>query len=299
MIRRPAKVDSWKAKSSPSEARKCGRSNPEIDMHGYAIGRLAAGKIAGWILLFLLLLNPAQAEDELVYQVFAKAIAPLAACAFGGIEGQPGSMVAECSVEEAAGRLAAAQGMKLRLALEGPDHLRADLAYNGTLLSVCRDDQQLWAAPAEAMRALAEAAGLDVENDGPDQTPTPLLPATLDPQMLVFLPMVFQVKDMGMENIEGSPHRLLQLQLLPELAKTMRMEDLEAQVWIGPDYQPRRVLIRSRDYSLKLGIEKINFTDRLSPSAWQPSQGKKVLLLPASALNTLLQKMLGQKVGEF
>lgn len=241
-------------------------------------------------------MSPVLAADEPVYDVFAKALSPIAAAVFGGVNDQPGVMVAECSVTGASGKLAAARGGKLRLALQAPDHLRADVAHHGTLLTACRAGREMWAAPAAPLRALAEAAGIDVDKTGPDKDSPPLIPLALDPQMLVFLPVVFDVKDLGWENIGDTAHRVLEIGLLPELRKAAKAEDFTARAWIGPDYQPRRIKVVGPDYSLEVEVDKLNFADRLPDSAWQPPEGTEVLKLPASAVSDLFEKMLGQKI---
>lgn len=255
-----------------------------------------ARKTAACLAAACLVALPARAEDEPVYDAFAKALAPIAAAVFGGTEGQPGVLVAECSVTDASGKLAAAKGGKLRLALQAPDHLRADVAYNGLLLTACRAGREMWASPAGPMRALAKAAGIDVDNTTPDKTSPPLIPLALDPQMLVFLPVVFDVKDLGRETLADVPHRVLQIGLLPELRKAAKAEDFTARAWIGPDYQPRRIIVAGEDYSLDIIVDKLTFAERLPDSAWQPAEGTEVLKLPASAVSDLFEKMLGERV---
>ncbi|MBJ7259687.1 MAG: hypothetical protein JHD33_09130 [Chthoniobacterales bacterium] len=253
---------------------------------------VAACKIAA----LLALSHGAAGADGQAYDVFAKALAPFASAVFGGGGGQPGAFVAECKVIAATGKTAAAEGMQLRLALQRPDHLRADLAYNGQVLTVCRTGKELWAAPEGPMKTLAQAAGIDTADSGPDAKSTPLIPLALDPQMLAFLPLVFAVKDEGTEDIDGAPHRVLQFGLLPELGQAIKAEPFDARAWIGDDYRPRRVTVSGSDYSIQVEVERLTFAPQFPDKAWQPSEGQQVLRLPASALNELFEKMLGQKI---
>lgn len=294
-MRRPANVDSWKAKSRPSAARKLGSKKFTICSAAHTRTCLAACKIAAALLFAIL--PPATAAEGQVYEVFAKSLAPFASAVFGGAEGQPGAFVAECKVSAATGKLAAAQGMQLRLALQHPDRLRADLAYNGQVLTACRAGRELWAAPLAPMKTLAAAAGIDTADSSPDETSTPLIPLALDPQMLAFLPVVFDVKDAGNEDIDGSAHRALQFGLLPELREAIKAEPFDARAWIDGNYQPRRVTVSGKDYSIQIEVERLTFAPRFPDEAWQPAEGREVLRLPGSALNELFEKMLGQKVG--
>ena len=293
MMASPDMLVSWKAKISPPEAMKPGTG---MGMAEHSRSRRRAGKIAAWTAALFLAAPSAHAAEGQIYDVFAKALAPIASSVFGGAAGQPGAMVVECSVGEAAGRLAAARGMKMRLAVQAPDHLRVDLAYNGMVLTACRAGKELWAAPAAPMRALAQAAGIDVEKNTPDSTSPPLIPLALDPQMLVFLPVVFDVKDLGMQDVAGTSHRGMRFGLMPELKKSIKAQDFDARAWINGEFQPRRVTVEGADYSLQVEVDKMNFAPELPQTAWEPSENQEVLRLPASALNELFEKMLAQKL---
>jgi hypothetical protein len=293
MMSNPDKLVSWKAKIIPPEASKPGAG---MGMTQHSRSRRRAGKIAACLSALFLAVPSARAAEGQIYDVFAKALAPIASSVFGGAAGQPGAMVVECSVGEATGRLAAARGMKMRLAVQAPDHLRVDLAYNGMVLTACRAGKELWATPAAPMRSLAQAAGIDVKKSAPDSTSPPLIPLALDPQMLVFLPVVFDVQDLGMEDVAGTPHRGMQFGLMPELKKSIKAEGFDARAWINAEYQPRRVTVEGADYSLEVNVDKIHFTPKLPPGAWEPPADQEVLRLPASALNELFEKMLAQKL---
>lgn len=204
-------------------------------------------------------------------------------------------MVIEGTVNAASGKLAAARGARLRLALQAPDRLRADVVHHGTLLTASRSGRELWASPAGPMRELAKAAGIDVQNAEPDPQPIPLIPIGLDPQMLVFLPVVFDVQDLGLEEVDGTVHRGLEFSFLPELRKAIRAEDFTARAWITPGHTPRRVTVSGEDYSIDISIDKIDFAEKLPDAAWEPAEGQDVLRLPASALSELFERMLGQK----
>ncbi len=255
--------------------------------------RSAACKILAAALL-LAFPHPARAAQEAVYDVFAKALAPFASSAFGGGNGQPGAMVAECLVTDATGPLAAAKGIRFRIALQAPDRLRVDVVRDGAKLTACRDGKELWAVPGEPMRALAQAAGFDLDKIAPDSTSPPLIPIALDSQMLAFLPIVFDVKDLGTEG--APPERILEFALLKELRQAIKAEEFTGRTWIGDDYRPSRLVITTPDYSLDIAVEKLGFAEQLDPAAWQPDEGAQALRLPASALTELFGKMLGTKL---
>jgi hypothetical protein len=141
------------------------------------------------------------------------------------------------------------------------------------------------------MTALAQAAGFDTTDQTPDTTSPPLIPLALDPQMLSFLPLVFDVKDLGTE--ENPQRRVLEFGLLPQLREAIKAEEFTGRAWIGENRQPTRLVVTTPQGELDLEIEKLDFAGELAASAWQPSEGQEALRLPASSLNQLFEKMLG------
>jgi len=259
-------------------------------------GRRAACKIVA-VGAVLCAMQPARAAEGPVYDVFARALAPIAAAVLGSTNSQTGAMVAECRINSGTGPLSAAAGTRLRVAIQAPDRFRVDVVRDGsaTPLTACRDGKELWAVPAAPMTALAKAAGFDTTNTTPDTASPPLLPIALDAQMLAFLPVVFDVKDLGME--KDPQRRVLQFGLLPQLREAMQAEEFSGRAWIGADDRPVRLLLTTPRGEVDLEIEKIDFADHLAATAWQPSEGQEALRLPASALNELFEKMLGARAG--
>lgn len=288
----PEMLVSWKAKSSPPAARNSGAGKGTMVNPAHLRSRRAACKIVA-VGLALWSALPARAADETAYEVFGQALAPIAAALLGSAGGPTQAMVAECLVNGGSGPLAAAAGTRLRLAVQAPDRFRIDLVREGstTLFTACRNGKELWAVPAEPMTVLAQAAGFDTTDQAPDTTSPPLIPLALDPQMLSFLPLVFEVKDLGTE--ENPQRRVLQFGLLPQLREAIKAEEFTGRAWIGEDRRPTRLVVTTPQGELDLKIEKLDFAGELAASAWQPSEGQEALRLPASSLNGLFEKMLG------
>lgn len=288
----PEMLVSWKAKSSPPAARNSGAGKGTMVDPAHLRSRRAACKIVA-VGLALWSALPARAADETAYEVFGQALAPIAAALLGSAGGPTQAMVAECLVNGGSGPLAAAAGTRLRLAVQAPDRFRIDLVREGstTLFTACRNGKELWAVPAEPMTVLAQAAGFDTTDQAPDTTSPSLIPLALDPQMLSFLPLVFEVKDLGTE--ENPQRRVLQFGLLPQLREAIKAEEFTGRAWIGEDRRPTRLVVTTPQGELDLKIEKLDFAGELAASAWQPSEGQEALRLPASSLNGLFEKMLG------
>ncbi len=246
--------------------------------------------------LLLAGLPSAHAADGPPYDVFAKALAPIAAAVFGGTDGAGGALVAECTVTDATGRLSPAKGARFRIALQSPDRLRVDVSAQGAVLTACRDGNTVWALPAEPMGALASAAGIDPSTSAnPGQPAPPLVPVGLNTQMLAFLPVVFDVKDRGFE--DNPRRRVLDFGLLPEVRDAIGAEDFSAGAWIGDDFRPSRLTIRGGDYTLDIKVDKLDYAGSLPPTAWQPPADAQPLRLPAAAIHEVFEKMLGKSAA--
>ncbi len=258
--------------------------------------RRAACKILA-VAATCLLAQPARAAEGPIYDVFGRALAPIAAAILGSTNSPTRAMVAECRINSGTGPLAAAAGTRMRVAVQAPDRFRVDVVREGLPgpLTACRDGKELWAVPAEPMTALAQSAGFDTSKTTPDTVSPPLLPIALDPQMLAFLPVVFDVKDLGME--QDPPRRVLEFGLLPQLREAMQAEEFTGRAWIGEDDRPARLVLTTPRGEVDMEIEKMEFADQLAASAWQPSEGQEALRLPASALNELFEKMLGARAA--
>ena len=291
----PATVDSWKAKYSPSAATKLGKNREAMSLPQHSKVCRAGCKILAVAIIAASAL-PVRAAEGPVYEVFGRALAPIANAVVGSPDGSSGAMVAECRINDGTGAAAAAKGARLRVAVQAPDRIRIDVVREGipSPFTACRDGNQLWAVPAAPMTALAEAAGLNSANQDRGTAP-PLLPLAIDSQMLAFLPLVFDVKDLGRE--ENPTRRVLEFSLLPQLRETLKAEEFTGRAWIGSDDRPTRVVLSTPGGEVDIQIEKLNFADQLAATAWQPSEGQDALRLPASALNELFAKILGERAA--
>lgn len=239
---------------------------------------------------------PARAAEGPAYEVFGRALAPIAAAVLGSTNGPSRAMVAECRINSGTGPLAAAAGTRLRIAVQAPDRFRVDVVRDGlpSPLTACRDGKGLWAVPAGPMTALARAAGLDTDQRAPDTVSPPLVPLAFDAQMLAFLPVVFDVRDLGVE--ENPRRRILEFGLLPQLREAIKAEEFTGRAWIAEDDRPARLVLTTARGEVDLQIEKLAFADQLAATAWQPAEGQEALRLPASALNELFEKMVGDRI---
>ena len=82
---------------------------------------------------------------------------------------------------------------------------------------------------------------------------------------------------------------------MKQLREAIKAEDFTGRAWIGDGDKPTRLVLTTSQGEIDLEIEKLDFTDQLAATAWQPTEGQKALRLPASALNEVFEKMLGAR----
>lgn len=291
MINRPDSVDSWKAKSKPSAARKLGSSGT-MNLNAHSKSTIATGKILAvvWVTWTT---NPAAAAEGAAYDVFGRALSPIAASLFAGTNSAAPAMVAEGQVIDGSGPLAAAKDTRFRVAWQSPDRVRVDVVRGGTKITACREGDEIWAAPAETVRPLLQAAGLATTNPPATETsaipPSPGIYPGIDPQMLAFLPALFDVQDQGTDqNL-----RVLDFTVLPQLQQMIPIPNFRGRAWIGSNDRPQRLSLAAAGETIDIRIDQLEFPQKLSAGAWQPAANEDALRLPAANFDALLGALLG------
>jgi hypothetical protein len=180
-------------------------------------------------------------------------------------------------------------GTPVELALQYPDRLLIHGPILGEDLTVCRDRQQVWATPGAKVKALLDLATAQKKRPKSDPR-APLEPFQLPvpEKQLVFLPVLFQVKDAGSESVDGEDCRVLDVGLMPELEKSLKDKGWSARVWVRPDYRPARLILTRPGWELAVKFDKVEFTTRLPDATWQPP-AEDVLTLDAPRFRQLMQ----------
>jgi len=183
------------------------------------------------------------------------------------------------------------------VALRAPDALLVQAPIAGEILTVCRNGDSLWATPGSKLQYLLDQATTAVPEKkkrkrqadaaakmlGPLELPVPR-------KDLVFLPVLFQVEDAGEETLAGRPCRVLDVQLMPQLATSLHAEDWTARVWIGADYGIARLALKGPDWSGTVAIDKLTFPAKLPDGTFEP-EGNDVLTLTAGQFLELMARV--------
>jgi len=236
--------------------------------------------------------------QENAYDVLGKALAPIASVFAPSEEGKPANhaLVLDAHLLEASKLPPELQRQAVHVALRTPDALLVQAPIAGEILTVCRDGDSLWAAPGSKIQYLLEQVTTDVsekkkkkrKSEGAKLLGPLVLPV---PQKdLVFLPILFQVADAGSETVGGAPCRALDVQLMPQLAKSLHAEDWTGRMWVGVDYGITRIALKGPDWSGTVAIDKLAFSPDLPEAVFQP-QGTDVLRLTAGQFLELLGRV--------
>jgi hypothetical protein len=231
--------------------------------------------------------------QENPYDVLGKALMPIASVfamsgsdVVTGTDAAPGqALVLDAHLVAASKLPPELQGQAAHLALMTPDKLLVQAPIAGRMMTVCRDGDALWATPGTQIQALLDqvtggvpagaAPGKKKKKAGKLLGPLAL---PIPQKELVFLPVLFQVADAGTETVAGQPCRVLDVQLMPQLAKSLHAENWTARMWVGADYGIVQVALTGPDWSGTVLIDKLAFPATLPEGTFQP-QGPDVLRL--------------------
>ena len=245
------------------------------------------------LVLLAALLTPSALlrAEENRYDVLARALMPFANVFAKNTKNPNRAMRLTGRLELMTGLPPALLGARAELALQYPDKLRLRAPVLGEELTICRHGQEVWVHPGTKAAALLEAATAGKKLPKPDpkaQLPPFALP--IPERQLALLPILFQVKDVGAESLDGELCRVLDLFLMPELARSLREKDSAARVWVRGDGTPARLSVARTGWQIAVRFERVEFSKTLPPETWQPTAGQAadVLQLDAARYEQLL-----------
>lgn len=201
------------------------------------------------------------------------------------------------------------QNQAVHLALNAPDRLLLSAPIAGEMMTVCRDGADLWGTPGSKIQYLVGAAA-------PESTPAPIAPgekpkkkkkhgdklskgaeAVMGPlqlpipeKELVFLPILFEVRDAGDEQIAARACQVLDVRLMPQLAQSLHAEDWSARLWVDAEERLVQVAVTGPGWDATAAIDKLEISESLPDAAFQP-QGTDVLHLDKAQFVELISRL--------
>jgi hypothetical protein len=242
---------------------------------------------------------PAPAADT-GYDVVAGVLTP-----FLGLFAEKGKGARAVSmtlrVEEAAGLPPELVGAEAEIALEPPNRFKVTAPFFAQRMTLCRNGQTVWVYPGSALKALLEnpeiAAKLPKPNRGFKLAPFRLpLPA----KQLVFLPALFQVREAPAATIDGVAYPGVDLKLMPELARSLKIADWSGTVWVDEEKRPVRIALVRRETRVVVRFARLSFARALPAQTWAPAAPEQgdVMLVPPARYDQLLRAILGERAED-
>ena len=161
-------------------------------------------------------------------------------------------------------------GARVEIALQPPDRalIRGPLAGEPTTL--CRVGQGIWFSPGSKIQAMLgpveEAPKPKKKNKNKGIAPLAL---PFAPQQLVLLPALFVVKDEG----EEAGLRILDVRLMPELARGLGIEEWHARIGVDAEAKPVRIEVARPGWHVIARVEHLEFAPSLPPATWDAPAG--------------------------
>lgn len=230
-------------------------------------------------LVLLLAVSAARAEEENRYDLLGRMLRPFVSLLAEHTSSPNRALRLVGRIEVLSDAPPGAVGSQADLMVEYPDKLRLHAPVLGEDVTLCRSGQDVWAYPGSKIDALLKAA--KSKKKLPKVDPSGKLPnfsLPIPEQQLVFLPALFQIKDVGSEPLDGAKCRVLDVFLMPQLAKK-DLKDWAARVWIRGDGTPARLSLAHGNWNLVVRFETVEFSPHLPESTWEPTPEQSADLL--------------------
>lgn len=243
--------------------------------------------------LFLCLFARGLRAAENPYDVFARVIAPIAAMLSS--ESSTQGLRADLALLSASEVDARFQGVTLSAALQMPDKLRITAQTRDDKASLIRNGQDFLAAPAgPAQEILNEVAPGLLAYKGNIQAEVPGFKLPIPRQQLAFLPALFAIEDLGVQEVDGARCRLLDVRLTPELVQG-EAGQWSARLWIDPAYRPVLIELHGqKGAQVRIAVKSLEMTDDLPKELWSAAEGEEALTLSPAQILQLIDALRGQ-----
>ena len=249
-------------------------------------------------LVFLLLLAAPLSARENEYDVLSKMLTPFESLFARESGAARPAAAADLVLAEVTGTSAPpmAPGSLFHAALQTPDKVFISGPVFGRQIAACRDGSELWAFPGAQIAAILGSAGAPPP---PSKLVLGDIVLPIPQKQLVFLPILFQVRDAGDEVLDNETCRVLDVTLMPQLAASLKAQDWAARVWIRADYTPAKIDLSKPGWHIALLFNKIDFVPALPPSTWQPAPEQKSDVVHLTAAQLIqLAALAGLKIQD-
>jgi hypothetical protein len=220
------------------------------------------------------------------YDVWARTVVPILELFVSS--GLNKAARAEFTLEALTGAPPEFLGKRMNFAIQPPDRLRVSGEIFDEEITLCRDQQRVWAAPGRRLQALLSSFEPLPEPETGFTMGKFRIPFPTD--QIALLPALFIVQEKAGEEVDGVPCRILDLRLMPEIANNLKLEVWSAQVWVTPDFKPARLRLTRPGWQIELGIRDVKYLPGIPAPEWRPPAGETdVFFFSAGRLSQFMQ----------
>ena len=180
-------------------------------------------------------------------------------------------------------------------ALQPPGRMRLSFPSAGVQITACRNGQRAWVAPAAAVRPLLAQLPA-AQRQRSMQFPPLELP--FSGRQLALLPALLEVQDKGNSPLDGSPCRILDVRMQPEIGGLMPAEakGWALRLWVNPAGHPARAGIQGPGTSAVIRFDSVHFAPQLPAALWDvPADSTPLTPAEFDALIALLLQQSKQR----
>lgn len=234
-------------------------------------------------LLLALSLPAALLGEENRYDALSKTILPILGVFAKDQKSENHAFRFQVRIEQATDLPKELAGARAEISVEAPNRLRLHGPLLGEEFTLVRDGDKIWISPGAKAKALLTAAA------GTSRLPKPEkkfklrdFELPLPEKQLVFLPALLTVKDLGDDDVDGVTCRVLDLSLMPELAKSLKSDNYVARLWIKPDHTPARLTLARKGWNIVLRFDDVAVVKELPAETWKPTSAESSDVLELS-----------------
>jgi hypothetical protein len=229
--------------------------------------------IAPRCLLFASLLLPAPlCAEENRYDVLGKCLTPILAVMAKDRQTESRALTLRVRLEQGTDIPAEFRGAKAEITFQSPDRLKLSGPLFGREFTLARYRERVWIHPAGPARALLDATEQGASLPPPEKKfKLADFELPIPEKQLAFISVLFDVKDLGFDEVDGVECRALDLRLMPALADSLKSKGWAARLWVKPDYKPARITLARKGWHIVLRIDELLISGKLPGATWQPT----------------------------
>lgn len=246
------------------------------------------------------------ADGDVAIKLFGGALERVARIVEPSTNQPPRTFTTTLKILKADGLPKEAVGHEIRLAFQGPDHVRLSAQWANQDLVVCRDAQEVWVdVPGKklALVGTPEQPLFTMSPDRKDTTPLGPIKLPLPSEQILVLPFLTDLTMLPDDSVSGTTCRVLRATPKPEAIRGFKLARFTLQLWIREsDYMPLRIAYQDgKNTDVQVELIEPNFAEAWPESKWklQADHGETVQTVARAHLTKFLAvaiRMAGEKV---